>query len=955
MPGILPMKVIKVGTNAQSRIAQACDRCRSKKIRCDGVRPCCSQCANVGFECKTSDKLSRRAFPRGYTESLEERVRALELEVRELKELLDEKDEKIDMLSRIHPNSHSQFTPRQRSSNALSPISLSDVKDEPKGEVFHMQQSPYLLDENGLESYFAGTSNGRTLVEAYKRRIQESGQSYPDVDTEAFFTSSQDEKIRSRAGSLDISPPPRMVSDQLISIFFQEWAPLFPILHRPTFLSLYETFVDDASAVKDKQSTAQLYLVFGIAALSSDEQDKAQIESFEYQWSSALESVMMENSLPILQCLMLAQIYCIQRADYARLQTYKSVAIGHSHRLGLHQSQKRFALGALTGETRKKAFWTLYTLDCFSAALLGLPKQLQEDDIHCEYPVDVDEEYVTEKGFQPTLPGESTKLSAALALFRASRILSKVLDQNYPASASHEISSKSILALNDDLDAWLNNLAPHLRLQFAQDKPSTNVVCSRSFILSLTYHFIRTLIHRPAVCVSTTSNVSSSVVVLASSSKHIIQIIQLLEERKLSFSTCLNKNEILTLCGFGLLFQDQDLETGSKFKKDIQKQINVVLTLVERDGAHGSSRFRMLVNPKALERSSSEIMQSSQQNSSQASMSPPPKAPRSSPQKQIKSLATRFQAVTQKYVKQEQKDNRRATVPALSMELFSHSLGRSASQISVSSTLSAQSEPGCPSVSRSHPKPTSQPSQQRNAATQLHPKGLFTQRPNVSVPNLDYFSFANAAAAASVSHHPHHRPSKKSNNAPQSAHPTEWERLLGSIDNGQTTIYDNIYGGQPVDGLLDAHSLNSSLHHVHSDAASYHSLDLPPDGDIQWWPSDHPHTTSSLTLSNIASHASATSNPYITPTATATSVGAPSIGSDAGASHCALSAVKAQQARSVTSLEDLSSPTCDEWGSTSGSGSEGCFPGIVIPGDGEDLTGFETIGVADLVALEADW
>lgn len=106
------MKVIKVGSGSQSRIAQACDRCRSKKIRCDGVRPCCSQCANVGFECKTSDKLSRRAFPRGYTESLEERVRALEAEVRDLKSLLDEKDEKIDVLSRIY-----SFSPPSQQNN----------------------------------------------------------------------------------------------------------------------------------------------------------------------------------------------------------------------------------------------------------------------------------------------------------------------------------------------------------------------------------------------------------------------------------------------------------------------------------------------------------------------------------------------------------------------------------------------------------------------------------------------------------------------------------------------------------------------------------------------------------------------------------------------------------------------------------------------------------------------
>ena len=270
MPGILPMKVIKVGTSAQTRIAQACDRCRSKKIRCDGIRPCCSQCANVGFECKTSDKLSRRAFPRGYTESLEERVRALELEVRELKDLLDEKDEKIDMLSRINPNTSSHLFTDRKPSSTLSPISMNDVKDEPKDEVFKVQQSPYLFEENGTESYFAGTSSGRTLVEAFKRRLQENGQSCSEVDSDAFFTPSPEQRIRDRASSLEVSPPPRMVSDQLISVFFQEWAPLFPVLYRPSFLSLYETFVSSNDETQEKYGIAQLYLVFGIAQLSSN-------------------------------------------------------------------------------------------------------------------------------------------------------------------------------------------------------------------------------------------------------------------------------------------------------------------------------------------------------------------------------------------------------------------------------------------------------------------------------------------------------------------------------------------------------------------------------------------------------------------------------------------------------------------------------------------------------------
>lgn len=155
------MKVIKVGTNNQTRIAQACDRCRSKKIRCDGVRPQCTQCVNVGFECKTSDKLSRRAFPRGYTESLEERVRALESEVRDLKDLLDEKDEKIDMLSRIHSHSSPGNTVARRSSTPIA-----EVFEEPqeKDDTFKVQQTPLLLDDENRDTYCVGSSSGRAFV-----------------------------------------------------------------------------------------------------------------------------------------------------------------------------------------------------------------------------------------------------------------------------------------------------------------------------------------------------------------------------------------------------------------------------------------------------------------------------------------------------------------------------------------------------------------------------------------------------------------------------------------------------------------------------------------------------------------------------------------------------------------------------------------------------------------------
>ena len=66
------------------RKTQACDRCRLKKIKCDGLKPSCSNCAKIKFNCTFGDKLARRGLPKGYTESLEQ-------EVIRLQELLNKK------------------------------------------------------------------------------------------------------------------------------------------------------------------------------------------------------------------------------------------------------------------------------------------------------------------------------------------------------------------------------------------------------------------------------------------------------------------------------------------------------------------------------------------------------------------------------------------------------------------------------------------------------------------------------------------------------------------------------------------------------------------------------------------------------------------------------------------------------------------------------------------------
>ncbi|KGR13703.1 hypothetical protein MG3_02133 [Candida albicans P78048] len=59
----------------RKRIRRACDFCRSKKAKCDGKSPVCSNCFANKEECIYSQPVKRRGLPTGYTHDLEKKVR----------------------------------------------------------------------------------------------------------------------------------------------------------------------------------------------------------------------------------------------------------------------------------------------------------------------------------------------------------------------------------------------------------------------------------------------------------------------------------------------------------------------------------------------------------------------------------------------------------------------------------------------------------------------------------------------------------------------------------------------------------------------------------------------------------------------------------------------------------------------------------------------------------------
>ncbi|KAJ5301311.1 hypothetical protein PENANT_c023G08168 [Penicillium antarcticum] len=748
MPGILPMKVIKVGgTGTQSRIAQACDRCRSKKIRCDGVRPCCSQCANVGFECRTSDKLSRRAFPRGYTESLEERVRSLETEVKDLKDLLDEKDEKIDVLSRIH-----SFSPAsQRAASMRSPSAAATSKPSPSESpegVIHVERS-LKRPSPQLQNPYTGFSSTQGFADVFTDRLVSQGKSATKIPTVALTALSA--SVSRGKPSQAVKTPPRLVSDQLINIFFQEWAPLYPVVHRPTILKAYEQYLSNTESLqRDAHSMAQLNLIFGIAALSSISRTNQDPTFFEENWSTTLDSFSGETSMSSLQCFVLGQIYCMTKGDYRTLLRYRALGVDICHQLGLHENLET-STNPLEDETRKKVFWSQYVLDRFCSALTGMPVLLREDDIQIEYPVDVDDENVTETGFLPTLPGESTRISSAIALFGASRILNQALEDMFSSKSEYDVSVSKMRSVAGQLDEWLQTLPAHLRLEFSQDKPSTNVTSSRSPLLSLVYYFIRSLIHRPAVCFADESLSSPSVLALSDSAKHIVQILELLDERRLCLSFSISRKELIFFAGLGLLWQMLGVKRESKLAKETQKMLGTALGQLQADFTEAAAEFNTLSSTLV----SLDDGRRSSSDKASSEMVAPTHKPHKSPKKHLQALKSRLTNAVREQPKQDSPQaSRRNTISGATPPLAAQSL-RSPSWSSLP------------------------PAQHDHLA-----------------PQYDHSPLDLASAPLNYEHHRSLSCSTPSDPATGAITMADWEYVLSDMDRGYSNIFTGIYGGK---------------------------------------------------------------------------------------------------------------------------------------------------------------
>lgn len=294
-----------------------------------------------------------------------------------------------------------------------------------------------------------------------------------------------------------------------------------------------------------------------------------------------------------------------------------------------------------------------------------------------------------------------------------------------------------------------------------------------------------------------------ALITVGEASKHIIQIVQLLEERSMSFAFCLNKSDLLILCGMVLLYQSVDLKQDSKVLKDNGRLVNVVIKVVDKARAPGSYDFRRVAGMLiTVDEPSPQSLPTPPRKNSDACIAPPQH--RTSPGVPTKGQAAIARhpngSISETDLLLQQEKLRRMTIPG----------------------------------HHSHPQRPSRSS-------------FDGSRPNLSLSQRDHRSsltHAQAAQAALIARTSSTRsqpssPVQMRQNAQQQQlyaqkgmSSAEWEALIGSLEGGpgQMNVYDAIYGGPGLDSIGSATSAAS----ITSEAAA--SATTPTTSATGWSP-----------------------------------------------------------------------------------------------------------------------
>ncbi|KFZ23187.1 hypothetical protein V502_02339 [Pseudogymnoascus sp. VKM F-4520 (FW-2644)] len=528
-------------TGKRRRVALACSNCRHRKSRCDGGRPKCSLCNELGCDClyEQAGTTSSLTVGRGYISRLEQRLEDIEEALKGLQQ--PQNVSRSDTSYSIHddagllPNNGASTSGESSSRVPFRPVigntEISEV-DTAEDSIDGMGAIKFTDEEDC--GYF-GPSSNIAFVGHISLAMTRANAPSPVVP-------SPSNRARVATGLLSVSRPHHVSQEvnasgldrlhggvniyalpseprawSLIRKYFLKTGQLLPFIHEQSFCETYFQMKRDNCTMARRTWLGLLNIVFAMAATLSIDGDMSSEKRIEesdvyYQRANSLcdKESRRNISVELVQYLLISGQYLQGTQKSVQAWTVHGLAITAAFQLGLHSPRANQDFSPLEREIRKRVWFGCILLDRTLSMTFGRPAIIPETYVKLDLP-----NILMQIVGNTTQNEASPQMDAVFytATIKLYSVMYHIIDSCYGQNLGFQDSSTNmeavslVLAGERQLEEWKQQLLPLLYLRVSEEPfgaqdldkmDSNNQIVERfNVVLSLRFHNLRILLHRP--------------------------------------------------------------------------------------------------------------------------------------------------------------------------------------------------------------------------------------------------------------------------------------------------------------------------------------------------------------------------------------------------------------------------------------------------------------------------
>ncbi|KAI1064376.1 hypothetical protein LB506_007564 [Fusarium annulatum] len=484
------------------RVTRACDGCKKRKIKCNGMQPC-KFCTRTGASCTFDSAYARGRLP-VIPSADEARRESITVSAQ-------------DTMPRSEDTSPTDLTQQYMANATNQSVELQDygisshlMEQSGTGSraVTSVQQSPEPSQED-LQGHYIGPASGVSfLLRVQKRMHQAISFSGPG----SIFTFG-DAPLQNP----DYDPNfcmmlPKEDAQRLVDRYFDFAMPTYRFLHRPTIQEWFAEFYETLGTMRDPNNSAAkvalLFMILAHARVYMPENDRPGPSDLSSRYYLAAEHQLSKESgsirLTSVQARLLQCYYLGTQSRVNHCWSQFGIVTNLALAIGLNRNKRPGVISGLNHievESRRRTFWCAYTLDAYLSVSLGRPRNFHDDDIDTELPACVDDNDITKDhiNLAGSAKGYSVML-APLGHMKLARIIGQILRGLYsvkPISISKRLEETQLVS--KALADWRAEFSQFLDADYFSTSFLVPIVQRQRNVLNLTYWHAIILTHRQAV------------------------------------------------------------------------------------------------------------------------------------------------------------------------------------------------------------------------------------------------------------------------------------------------------------------------------------------------------------------------------------------------------------------------------------------------------------------------